>query len=166
MTDDEMNGFGTIIQVHNAEINADASAVTLSLTSTLNEFEGFVNWGQPIDVALWENNEVKMVRLTDNEILQPMIKRYRMNTKVTVASGSVLVLGGLKEARTVEYEDKVPVLGDLPLVGRLFRSQGKSRSRKAVLYFAKVDIVDPTGRDFQTGKKPDEKLNFSLDDES
>lgn len=166
MTDDETNGFGTIIQVHNAEINADASAVTLSLTSTLNEFEGFVNWGQPIDVALWENNEVKMVRLSDNQILQPMIKRYRMNTKVTVASGSVLVLGGLKEARTVEYEDKVPVLGDLPLVGRLFRSQGKSRSRKAVLYFAKVDIVDPTGRDFQTGKKPDDHLIPSLDDES
>lgn len=158
MSDDELNGFGTIIQVHNAEINGDASAVTLSLTTTLNEFEGFVNWGQPIEAALWQRDDFQMVRLTDNQILQPMIKRYRINTKVTVASGSVLVLGGLKEARVIEYEDKVPVLGDLPLVGRLFRSEGSSRTRKAVLYFAKVDIVDPTGRDFQTGDKPSDQL--------
>jgi len=60
----------------------------------------------------------------------------------------------LKEASVVRYEDKVPVLGDLPLVGRLFRSEGEQKKRKALIYFAKVDVVDPTGRDVATGEHP------------
>jgi general secretion pathway protein D len=66
----------------------------------------------------------------------------------------VLVIGGLKEAKTVKYEDKLPVLGDLPLVGRLFRSEGEEKVRKAFLMFVKADIVDPTGRNAETGIRP------------
>ena len=56
--------------------------------------------------------------------------------------------------RSVRYEDKLPVLGDLPMVGRLFRSEGEEKVRKAFLMFVKVDIVDPTGRSFGTGERP------------
>ena len=83
-----------------------------------------------------------------------MIKRYVENTKITVVPGSVIVMGGLKEASVVRFEDKVPVLGDLPLVGRLFRSEGEQKKRKALIYFAKVDVIDPTGRDVTTGERP------------
>ena len=54
----------------------------------------------------------------------------------------------------MKFEDKVPVLGDLPLVGRLFRSEGESNIRKMMMIFAKVDVVDPTGRDINTGVRP------------
>ena len=46
------------------------------------------------------------------------------------------------------------MLGDLPLVGRLFRSEGEQKKRKALIYFAKVDVIDPTGRDVTTGERP------------
>jgi len=162
MTDEGVGGVGTIMQIHNAEISEGGQFVTISLTTTVNEFEGFINWGSPINAVVWSaDNEDKMVKLelSPNRILMPMIKRYRENTKVTVTPGTVLVLGGLKEAKMVRYEDKIPVLGDLPLVGRLFRSSGEEKVRKALLFFAKVDVVDPTGRDVKTGKRPDEVVD-------
>ena len=76
------------------------------------------------------------------------------NTSVTVAPGSVLVMGGLQEAHKVKFEDKLPVLGDLPLIGRLFRSEGEEELRKAFLVFVRVDLVDPTGRDAVTRERP------------
>ncbi len=155
MTEDTIGGIGTILQVHNAELSEDGRFVTLALTATTNEFEGFINWGSPINSALWSgNNKIEFFQLNPNYILQPMIKRYVENTKITVVPGSVIVLGGLKEASVVRFEDKVPVLGDLPLVGRLFRSEGEQRKRKALIYFARVDVVDPTGRDVATGERP------------
>lgn len=162
MTEEGVGGVGTIMQIHSAEVAEGGQHVTIAFTTTVNEFEGFINWGSPINAVVWsadnEDNIVKL-ELSPNRILMPMIKRYRENTKVTVVPGTVLVLGGLKEAKMVRYEDKIPVLGDLPLVGRLFRSSGEEKVRKALLFFAKVDVVDPTGRDVRTGKRPDETVD-------
>ncbi|MBR4311577.1 MAG: hypothetical protein IKT79_11140, partial [Akkermansia sp.] len=155
MVDDAIGGFGTILQVHSAEISESGQYITLALTTTTNEFEGFINWGTPINSAIWDGSgKIEYYELTPNYILQPMIKRYVENTKITLVPGSVMVMGGLKEAKHVRFEDKVPVIGDLPLVGRLFRSEGESRIRKALIYFVKVDVVDPTGRDVRTGERP------------
>lgn len=92
--------------------------------------------------------------LTENMVLKPVFKRRMENTKLTVGSGAVVVMGGLKESRSVRYEDKLPIMGDLPMVGRLFRSEGEEKIRKAFLMFVKVDIVDPTGRVIGTGERP------------
>lgn len=155
MVDDAIGGIGTILQVHSAEISESGQHVTLALTTTTNEFEGFINWGSPINAASWDGSgKIEYYQLTPNYILQPMIKRYVENTKITLVPGSVMVMGGLKEAKHVRFEDKVPVMGDLPLIGRLFRSEGEQNIRKALIYFVKVDVVDPTGRDVRTGERP------------
>ena len=155
-TEDAVGGIGSVVQVHDANVAPDGNHVTLALTVTLNEFEGFVNWGTPIYSYLMTEDSDRAVRmeLTPNQILKPVFKRKMENTKLTVGSGSVVVIGGLKEARTVRYEDKLPVLGDLPMVGRLFRSEGEETIRKAFLMFVKVDVVDPTGRVIGTGERP------------
>lgn len=159
MTEDSVGGIGTVVQVHDAQVAQDGQLVTLALTVTLNDFEGFINWGSPIESVMTTDNGaagIVRVTLTKNHILKPVFKRHMENTKVSVAPGSVLVMGGLQEARSVKFEDKLPVLGDLPLVGRLFRSEGSQKSRKAFLFFVKVDLVDPTGRDPQTGARPND----------
>jgi general secretion pathway protein D len=43
-------------------------------------------------------------------------------------------------------EDKVPILGDLPFVGRLFKSNTKQTDTKNVIIFVTVEVVDPSGR--------------------
>lgn len=156
MSEDSVGGIGTIVQVHSAEILPDDS-VTIALTVTMNDFEGFINWGSPIESYQWLPGGTKGMRkitLSENQILKPVFKRRLENTKITVAPGSVLVMGGLHESRKVKFEDKIPVLGDLPLVGRLFRSEGEEDVRKAFLIFARVDLVDPTGKDVKTGNRP------------
>ncbi len=156
MTEDAVGGVGSVVQVHSASVDSDGGHVTLALTVTINEFEGFVNWGTPINsfIITESASHATKITLTENQILKPVFKRRMENTKVTVGSGSVVVIGGLKEARSVKYEDKLPVLGDLPMVGRLFRSEGEERVRKAFLMFVKVDIVDPSGRSVGTGERP------------
>lgn len=156
MTEDSVGGVGSVVQVHSASVAPDGQHVTLALTVTINEFEGFVNWGTPINSFFMLPNQQKATKitLTENQILKPVFKRRMENTKLTVGSGAVVVMGGLKEARTVRYEDKLPVLGDLPMVGRLFRSEGEEKVRKAFLMFVKVDVVDPTGRNVGTGERP------------
>ena len=155
MVDETVGGVGSVVQVHDASVAPDGQHVTLALTVTINEFEGFVNWGSPIYSLMMTDtgSETKSITLTDNQILKPVFKRRMENTKLTVGSGAVVVMGGMKEVRSVRYEDKLPVLGDLPMVGRLFRSEGEEKIRKAFLVFVKVDIVDPTGRVIGTGEK-------------
>lgn len=156
MVDDTVGGVGTVLQIHEASVDDEGENVTLALTLTTNEFEGFINWGNKITSAVVHKEDGRVVAaeqvlLTENNILMPIFKRYLENTKLTVANGAVVVLGGLKESRTVKYEDKLPVMGDLPIVGRLFRSEGSEVRRTAYMVFIKADIVDPTGKVISTG---------------
>ncbi len=153
--EDNVGGIGSIVQIHSAEIASDNSRVHLAITTTVNDFEGFVDWGSPIHAVMWSDEEVKDLTLAPNNIYQPIFKRYRVNTTVTVEDGAVLVLGGLKEAHEVRYEDKIPIIGDLPLVGRLFRSSGTSRRRRALLIFAQVNVIDPTGNNIRSNPTGD-----------
>lgn len=155
--DDEVDGIGTTLVIHSAELEetAEGTFINIALTTTVKEFEGFINWGSPINsVVINQRGDVQHIQLTPNYILQPMIKQRRENTNIRIAPGSVIVIGGLKEARSIQFEDKIPVLGDLPLVGRLFRSSGETQMRKALIFFVRVDYVDPTGRSLQTGGRP------------
>lgn len=159
-TDDAVDGLGTILLVHKAELEetAQGTFVNLALTTVIKEFEGFINWGSPINSAIISKSDIAYIELTPNYILQPMIKRYVENTQIKVAPGTVIVMGGLKEAKNIEFEDKIPVLGDLPLVGRLFRSSGERKQRKALIFFVKVDYVDPTGKNPTTGERPSQEM--------
>ncbi len=171
MSEDGAGGIGTILQVHSAELTEDGRFLKLAMTTTINDFEGFVNWGSPVEsVLIKPTNAVQnlaqtamgnnggtgivKIQLSPNYILKPIFKRHLVNNAITVAPGSVLVFAGLKDMKKIRYEDKIPVLGDLPLVGRFFRSEGEENTRKVLLYFAKVDVVDPAGRDVRTGKRP------------
>ncbi len=166
MSEDGVGGIGTVLQVHSAELTEDGRFLNLAMTTTVTDFEGFINWGSPIKSVLVEPSStvntlitgkkpgLVEITLAPNYILKPIFKRHLVNNSITVAPGAVLVFAGLKDVKKVRYEDKVPVLGDLPLIGRFFRSEGEENTRKVLLYFAKVDIVDPAGRDIRTGKRP------------
>lgn len=148
-------GVGTTLLVHDAEVGEGGNHVTLSLTTLHNSFDGFINYGNPIMMPILDQQgDVDTMMLTENRIVKPIFTRKCLNTKITAEPGSVIVMGGLLNSKRVRYQDKIPVLGDLPMVGRLFRSEGSENERTALIIFAKIDLVDPAGYDIRTGERP------------
>ena len=66
-------------------------------------------------------------------------------TTVNVWDNQTVVLGGLISSQIQNQKDKVPVIGDLPLVGRLFQSLSKTSVKKNLMIFVTATIVDPAG---------------------
>jgi len=56
-----------------------------------------------------------------------------------------VVLGGLIREDINKIEDKIPFLGDIPFIGRLFRSKIDSRSKRNLLIFVSARLIDPAG---------------------
>jgi len=76
----------------------------------------------------------------------PYFRIREMTTKVTVADGSTVGMGGLIYDKLETYKDKVPVLGSIPLIGRLFRSEGEKTIKRNLMIFVTATEVDVNGR--------------------
>lgn len=72
----------------------------------------------------------------------PSINTREIQTKVLVQNGQTVVLGGVHEEENHKNGSKVPVLGDVPVLGRLFRSDTKSNTKRELLIFVTPKIVD------------------------
>ncbi len=81
----------------------------------------------------------------------PEVSESSVNTSVAVASGETVVLGGILENRVQEELHKVPLLGDLPLVGGLFRRTRISREPRHLLIFVTARVVSPDGEYVEIG---------------
>ena len=134
----DVHNVGTRMEVE-PTIDPDGFTVTLNLSVEFSQFEGFINYGTPIATS-------DGVVLTDNRILQPLFKVSRLSQPVHVQDGANFVIGGIMGEDAEWTKDKVPLLGDVPIVGRLFRGSVEERRRKAVLFFVKVRILDPSGQ--------------------
>jgi len=64
-----------------------------------------------------------------------------LKTEVVAQDGDIIILGGLLEENEQLQVDKVPLLGDIPVLGRLFRSEGKSNQRTNLMIFLRTTIV-------------------------
>ena len=76
----------------------------------------------------------------------PIFRRRELKTKVSIQDGSTIGMGGLISERTESFSDRVPVLGSIPLVGRLFRSEGTRTVKRNLMIFVTARKVSPTGR--------------------
>jgi general secretion pathway protein D len=151
----EKRDVGVILEV-SPVVSADRRYIELALKPEMTNFDGFVNYGTPITQPAVSsrivgalNNHNERVILTPNRILQPVFSTTRADTSVTVADGSTIIIGGLVEERIQNVEDQVPVLGNIPLVGRLFQSHARQPIRKNVLIMVQVELQDPSGRSYR-----------------
>ena len=77
---------------------------------------------------------------------QPFFKERSIDTHVTLYNGSTIVMGGLITEERKSMEDKIPFLGDIPFVGRFFRSRSEWSNKRNLLLFVTARLVDPNGR--------------------
>jgi general secretion pathway protein D len=75
----------------------------------------------------------------------PHFRVRQVVTSCNVWDGQTIVLGGLISETITKISDKVPVLGDLPLVGRLFQSQSSDSTKDNLVIFVTPTIIDPAG---------------------
>ena len=123
--------------------------VNVTLNPSFTDFDGFVNYGSPIRSTTQSLLGPKTVELTANAILMPVFSKQAFSTSVDVADGSTIVVGGLMQESVENVEDKTPVLGSLPIVGRMFQSKVKKPVSTAILFLVNVELVDPTGRPYR-----------------
>ncbi|WJV56103.1 type II secretion system secretin GspD [Prodigiosinella aquatilis] len=71
-----------------------------------------------------------------------------VNNAVLVGSGETVVVGGLLDKSTIESDSKVPILGDIPILGNLFRSKSRTVSKRNLMLFLRPTIIR-SGEQFQ-----------------
>jgi general secretion pathway protein D len=167
-TDFKMRKVGVTLEVE-PTISDDNRSVEVSLIPEITDFDGFINYGSPIsglDQVFIEDpinigfvlgeQFVGPTEVTPNRIVQPIFSNKKVTTSVRVWDNSTIVIGGLLNDSSELIEDKIPILGDAPLLGKLFRSTLKVRKTKNILFFVNVKLVDPSGRSLNeiTNQKP------------
>jgi Zn-dependent protease with chaperone function len=84
----------------------------------------------------------------------PHFNRQSTRQSMKIRSGDTMVLGGMTTQQLVVAKDKVPVLGDIPLLGRLFRHEEKFMETKHVLVFITPTIIAPAGNRVEVPRQP------------
>ena len=121
--------------------------IDLRFVPEIVEFEGFINYGSPIQSPSTDalGNPVVSV-ITENRIEMPVFSARRVNTALTIYDGYTVAVGGLMREDVQNVEDKVPILGDIPIIGRLFQTKAENRIKSNLIIFVTAQIIDATGR--------------------
>ena len=131
-------------------IGPDGYTIDLELNPRVVDFDGFINYGSPINTlgsTVQNGFQIPIAQtLTTNTINQPVFSVREVNTFVTVWDGQTVALGGLIREDVQKVQDKVPFLGDIPLAGRLFRSDADQKIKKNLVIFVTPRILDAEGQ--------------------
>ena len=119
------------------DVGSDRRTVTLSLTPEVSAFAGWLVYS--VDISDLEEG-VSVWR-----IQEPITRTRRIHTRVVVQDGETVVMGGLLSNSTGHATSKVPILGDLPVVGSFFRNDVKISESRNLLIFVTVQLLTPTG---------------------
>lgn len=136
-------------------VDIDTATIDLELHPQILKFKGydeykvgfnaFDNGG--LDVLISGDQPVLAVGGDGSDLTSRMARfeRRSVQTQVTIADGHTVVMGGLVDERTETFRDQVPILGDIPYLGRLFRTEGSRSAKKNLTIFVKATLVDPYG---------------------
>lgn len=125
-------------------ISKSGREVELKVIATLNEFLGY---DEP-------TNKVPVTVNGKTVFATPPLPRFHISSVtnlVTVPDGHTLVLGGLVSENILKLKEKVPVLGDIPLLGRLFRSEHSTTDKKHVVVLVTPTLIDEVGNRLHDG---------------
>ncbi len=154
-----------------AEFQTQSIGVTLEVTPTIypdrridldlkprvTDFEGFIDYGVPINQGdVYDKDIITLVR---GKINFPVFNNRQVNTKVQIVDGQTVVMGGLVREDTEKIRDKVPVLGDIPIVGRVFRSEVDKTIKRNLIIFVTANIIRSTGKPYYEKINTNDSLN-------
>ena len=149
-------------------VGPDGITIDLNLVPQVVEFEGFINYGSPIKTVnpallgfspgTLLGTTTEAIILTDNVINQPIFSTRKVTTSVSIWDGQTVVLGGLMREDVQKVEDRTPFIGDLPLVGRLFRSNVDQHIKRNLIIFVTARLVNPAGQPVNQAEEEEETV--------
>jgi general secretion pathway protein D len=116
---------------------SDGYTINLTLIPSLTQFSGYD-----------QSPTIPGVNVANVVMIPTILPRFTVRqvvSTVNIWDNQTVVLGGLISSSVQSTKDKIPMLGDLPLVGRLFQSQTKTSVKKNLMIFVTATIVDPAG---------------------
>jgi len=117
---------------------SDGYTINLALIPSLTDFNGY---DTPPNIPSVTAN-LNVVQLP---VVLPNFTVRQVVTTVNVWDNQTVVIGGLISSQVQSTKDKVPIIGDIPMVGRLFQSSSKTTQKKNLMIFVTATIVDPAG---------------------
>lgn len=146
---------GKVIPILKIETDVQAASVNSVVVEDIEWMElvtGIMMWVGPEvtesgnAVRLWVHPRISEVDADKweyyKETRYPHLVSEELDTRVTVPSGSTLLLGGLTKTSESETIKRVPLLGDIPLLGRLFRWTSKSSVRENLVILIRPTVLD------------------------
>jgi len=122
-----------------ASISGDGKSIVLALNPRVNTDVQVVPYATLVDYDAQGKIQSTF------EIKLPQYRTQELATRMAVKSGETVVMGGVLERQRATFVESVPVLGDLPLVGFLFRRRTESDVPRYLLIFVTATIVKDTG---------------------
>jgi general secretion pathway protein D len=132
---------------------ADGYTINLALIPSDIEFAGYA---QP-NLPQLNTGAIGNLNVVELPTVLPTFTVRQIVTTVNVWDNQTVVLGGLITSSVNDTVDKVPIAGDIPVLGRLFQSQSKQTVKHNLMVFVTATIVDPAGSRVHT----DDELPFA-----
>jgi general secretion pathway protein D len=129
-------------------INRQQIGVKLSITPQINESNSLV-----LDIS----QEISSIAQSAGGAVDLITNQRIIETTVIVDDGEILVLGGLLEDVLRESDQRVPILGSIPLLGNLFRSRKTEKVKTNLMIFIRAEILRDAS---QTAMETNAKYNF------
>ena len=127
----------------------DGDQIQLALNPTITELVGWQSYQLAEKDAIYNHSSYRLgLNYKHDPVVAslPVFKKREIETEVIIIDGGTIGMGGLISEKVEAFEDKVPVLGSIPLVGRLFRNEGERVVKRNLLMFVTAKKVDPSGR--------------------
>lgn len=129
------------------DVTGDNTRVLLEIVPSFVDFEGFINYGTVINSAYAASYYNTTTTILTNNIQQPVFIRRDVTLQpVEVNDGYTLMLGGLLREDIIKVDEKVPIIGDIPLLGRAFRGKTEQALKKNTLIFVTPRILTVDGQ--------------------
>jgi len=127
---------GVILNV-TPTVGPDGFSIDLVMLPQVVELSEWINYGSTVVNADGSTQEMNMP--------QPIFHSRNITTSITIWDGQTVVMGGLITEAQSTTLDKVPFLGDIPLIGYLFQSKTSYSKKFNLLIFVTANLVDPAG---------------------
>lgn len=146
-------------------VDADNYTINLDLSPQVVEFEGFINYGSSIRGPKYtiptpaNPSGIETFIITNNYINQPVFGVRQVKTNVSIWDGQTVSIGGLMREDVQKVEDRVPLLGDIPLAGRLFRSSVEQKIKRNLIIFVTARLMDAQGQPLKQENEDEDIVN-------